>query len=346
MRNSYVWPAALLAALSMLIGTALAQRAPPAGGINSPTVPEGQTTNYISQSDLDSLATFVDQTKRLEAKNLKPKSTAIKNSNVMLDALHIACQLTDAQQVGSGKTTAGGQLVDIGLYETACANGMGYLLTLVGRDSATGISCLAASATQPGDASDATKVDTKCHLPANQDINALATTVMRNAGTPCDAHGVKWLGQNGPPVLDYTEVACNEGGGFVLRTPAPGSVGAVIDVLSCDDAAKHGAKCQMSAPPAAAAATSAAAPDGPRPNLQWFKDVLGKNGISCDVKQARVVGRESIKRRYVVEYQCPQQPQGLVAYVPPPGDTANAFESMDCAAAAVKKIACQFVGAH
>lgn len=340
-----------LAACLLMGGTAFAQHGPPpGGGMNGPTTPEGQTTNYMSQSDLSALADFVDSTRRLERKSLLPKSTATKRSKVMLEALHINCQLTDAEQLGSGKTAAGG---DIGLYEADCANGMGYLLTLVGRDSATGISCFAASATQPGDTSDPAKVDTRCHLPAGQDINAMATTVMRNAGTACDAHGVKWLGQSGSPALDYTEVACNEGGGFVLRTPAPGSVSGAVDVLSCSDAATHGAHCQLSAPAATVAAASAPAasgggslPEGPRPNLQWFKEALSKNGVSCDVTKARVVGRESIKRRYIVEYQCPQQPQGIVAYVPSPGDTASAFESMDCAAAAERKIACQFVGAR
>jgi hypothetical protein len=344
---------ALLSALLMMGGggTAFAQRPPSGGGMNGPTTPEGLTTNYLSQSDLSALADFVDQTRRLERKALQPKATATKRSKVMLDALHINCQLTDAEQLGSGKTAAGGQPVDIGLYEAACANGMGYLLTLVGKDSASGISCFAASATQPGDTVDPAKVDTKCHLPADLDINAMATTVMRNAGTACDAHGVQWLGQSGSPVLDYTEIACNEGEGFVLRTPAPGSIAGAIDVLSCSDAATHGAHCQMSAPEVAAASAPAATgggplPEGPRPDLQWFKDALSKHGVSCDVKKARVVGRESIKRRYIVEYQCPQQPQGLVAYVPSPGDTASAFESMDCAAAAERKIACQFVGAR
>jgi hypothetical protein len=305
----------------------------------------------MSQADVSGLADFVDNTRRLERKDLQPKSTAIKHSKVMLDALHIACELTDAEQVGAGKTTAGGQSVDIGLYETACSNGMGYLLTLVGKASASGVSCFAASATQPGDTSDLAKVDPKCHLPANQDINAMATSVMRNAGTPCDARGVKWLGQGGSPALDYTEIACNEGEGFVVRTPLPGSIGVAIDILGCASAATHGAQCQMSAPAPAVAAAPAAAgggppPEGPRPDLQWFKDALSKHGVSCDVKKARVVGRESIKRRYIVEYQCPQLPQGLVAYVPSPGDSAGVFESIDCAAAAERKLACQFVGAR
>ena len=355
MRYSYAW----LAALLMLGGTAFAQHAPPASGqASAPTNPGGQTGGTLSQTDIQGLADFVDSTKRLEHKNIVSKALATKRVTTMLNALHITCQPTDAQHMGSGKSRVGGQPVDVGLYEVACTNGMGYLLTLVGLSNASGISCFAAAATQqvapannPSDAAtpSADKVDSTCHLPANQDLNTMATTVIRNSGTACNAHGVKWLGQSGSPTLDYTEIACNEGQGFVLRTPAPGAIG-VIDVLSCADAATHGAQCQMSAPaPAVAAAAppasagSSTLPEGPRPDLKWFKDALSKNGVSCDVKKARVVGRESIKRRYVVEYQCPQQPQGLVAYVPSPGDTTNSFESMDCAAAAERKIACQFV---
>ena len=244
----------------------------------------------MSQSDIQGLADFVDSTKRLEHKNIVSKAMAAKRATTMLDALHITCHLTDAEHMGSGKSVVAGQPVDVGLYEVACANGMGYLLTLVGRSNASGISCFGASAAQqvvsadnPGatanpseTATSAERVDSTCHLPANQDLNTMATTVVRNAGTACDAHGVKWLGQSGSPTLDYTEVACNDGQGFVLRTPAPGSIG-VIDVLSCADAATHGAQCHMSAPaPAVAADTAPAAaggsppPDGPRPNLHWF----------------------------------------------------------------------------
>lgn len=344
-------------------GTTLAQHGPPASGTpNAPMNPGGQTGGGMSQSDIQGLADFVDSTKRLEHKNIVSKALATKRATTLLNALQITCHLTDVEHRGSGKSTLGGQPVEVGLYEVACANGMGYLLTLVGLSSASGVSCFAAAATQqvapsnnPTDTApnSVDKVESTCHLPTNQDINAMATTVIHNVGTACEAHGVKWLGQSGSPKLDYTEVACNDGQGFVLRTPVPGAVG-VIDVLSCADAAPHGAQCQMLAPaPAVAAAAVPAAaadgspvPEGPRPNLQWFKDVLSQNGVSCDVKKARVVGRESIKRRYVVEYQCPQQPQGLVAYVPSPGDTTHPFESMDCAAAAEKKITCQFVAPH
>jgi hypothetical protein len=341
----------LLATLFMMGGgNALAQHGPPPGGTSTPIAP--QTTGSMSQSDISGLADFVDSTSRLERKDLVSKAEATKRSKIVLTALHVGCPLTDAQHLASGRTTAGGKPIDVGLYEVACGNGMGYLLTLVGLSSASGISCFAASAAQQGDAVDPVKVDLKCRLPANENLNTMATTVMRNAGTACDAHSVKWLGQSGTPRLDYTEVACNDDQGFVLRTPAPGSI-ASIDVLSCKDAASHGAQCQLSAaaPAVAAAATPAAAGAAPssaepRPNLQWFKDALSKNGVSCDVKKARIVGRESIKRRYIVEYQCPQQPRGVVAYVPSAGDSTNPFESIDCDAAALRKIACQFVDVH
>ncbi len=331
--------------------TACAQHGPPAGGQPSaPMNPGGQTGGSLSQSDIQGLADFVDSTKRLERKNIVSKALATERATALLNALHITCQLTDAQQMGSGQSAVGGQRVEVGLYEVACANGMGYLLTLVGHSSASGISCFAAAATEQGDTSGGStgKVDSTCHLPANQDLVLMATTVLRNAGTACEAHGVKWLGQSGSPTLDYTEVSCRDGQGWVLRTPAPGGM-AGIDVLSCLDAAGHGARCQMlaSASEGAATAPPTAAnppPDGPRPDLQWFKQALSERDIVCDVKKARIVGRESIKRRYVVEYQCDGQPQGLVAYVPAPGDTVNPFESMDCAAAAERKIACQFVG--
>lgn len=386
----------LVALLTMGFGeAAFAQHGPPASGqASAPMNPGGQTGGSMSQSDIQGLADFVDNTKRLEHKNIVSKALATQRATTILNALHISCQLTDAQHRGSGKTVVGGQAVDVGLYEVACGNGMGYLLTLVGLSSASGISCFAAAATERvagGRASgesarhDSEPVDSVCRLPANQDLSVMATTVLRSLGTACTARGVRWLGQSGTPTLDYTEVACDDGRGWVLRTPAPGAV-AGIDALSCADAVTHGARCQMlvsgadvaasgasagvpgaasvsaaagpGSPPVAGgapgvapavAATSAAAggsplPEGQRPDLQWFKNALSERGVVCEVKKARIVGRESVKRRYVVEYQCDRQPQGLVAYVPAPGDTVNSFESMDCAAAAERKIACQFVG--
>jgi hypothetical protein len=324
---------------------AIAQRGPPpGGGINAAAAPGADITGYMSSADVKGLADFVDTTRRLDRKDLVSKAEALKRSIVMLDALHIACSPTDAEHVASGQSGSAGRPASVGLYEVACGNGMGYLLTLVGLSGASGISCLAASATETDTAVPST-VDTHCHLPANQDLHAMAATVMRGAGVDCDARDAGWLGQGGTPALDYTEVGCADGRDFVLRTPAPGST-AAIDVLSCGDAARHGAACKLTAALAPSAAPGLPDAAQTRPDLKWFKDQLAGNHVACDVRKARVIGRESVKRRYVVEYECPQQPRGLVAYVPAPGDTVNAFESMDCDAAAQRKLACQFVPAR
>jgi hypothetical protein len=335
---------ALLAALLMIgSGGVLAQVTVPGAGLNSSR--EGFTTGYMSQGDVKGLADFADTTSRLGRKDLVSKTLAAKRSTTILKALQISCQLTDAQHVAAGKSMVAGKPVDIGLYEVACANGMGYLLTTQDLSTASGISCLAASATQSNDTPDPVKVDLRCRLPANEDLGEMATAVMRNAGTTCNARTVKWLGESAAPKLDYTEVACSDDRGLVLRTPTPGSAGN-IDVISCPDAATKGAKCQLStAEPAAVSAAPAPASEA-RPSLQWFKDALSKNGVACDVKKARIVGRESIKRRYIVEYQCPQQPHGVVAYVPSDGDSINPFEWIDCNAAAARKLSCQFAAAQ
>jgi hypothetical protein len=338
----------LLAVLLVIDGAlAFAQGPPPGGGVSAPRAPEGITMGYMSQGDVKGLADFVDTTRLLERKDLVSKAVAAKRSTAMLKALAVPCQLTDAQHVAAGTSLTSGKSVDVGLYEVACANGMGYLLTMRDFSMASGISCLAASATQPGEGSDQVKVDSKCHLPANANLNEMAATVMRNSGTQCAASRVKWLGQSAEPKLDYTEVACSDDRGFVLRTPAPGAAGN-IDVVSCQDVVAHGAQCQLTGD-AAAAPTAGTVPAAgtavqTRPTLQWFKDALSKNGVTCEVKKARIVGRESIKRRYIVEYQCPQQPRGVVAYVPSEGDTVNPFEWVDCDTAASRKLACQLTG--
>jgi hypothetical protein len=347
------YPSALLAVFLVIDGTlAFAQGPPPGGGVNAARVPEGITMGYMSQGDVKGLADFVDSTRLLERKDLVPKTVAAKRSTAMLKALSVPCQLTDAKHIAAGKTMIGGKSVDVGLYEVACANGMGYLLTMRDFSMVSGISCLAASATQAGEGSDQARVDSKCHLPANANLNEMAATVMRNFGTQCAASKVKWLGESAEPKLDYTEVACSDDRGFVLRTPALGAAGN-IDIFSCHEAVAHGAKCQLTGDTAdtptsgtaTTAGTAAEAPAAPtRPTLQWFKDALSKNGVACEVKRARIVGRETIKRRYIVEYQCPQQPRGVMAYIPSEGDTVNLFEWVDCDTAASRKLSCQFTG--
>jgi hypothetical protein len=132
------------------------------------------------------------------------------------------------------------------------------------------------------------------------------------------------------------EVACEESGDYVVRAPRPGH-GGTVEVLNCQEVIKAGIRCEFAPSPTSASDTGSDS----RPTLSWFKDALLRNGVSCETKRARIVGRESIKRRYLVEFECAGQPQGLVAMVPASGDTVNSFESMNCQTAAGRGIHCQ-----
>lgn len=297
----------------------MAQQVPDAG---EPTE-DLRTRNAMSQSELKRLGEMVDQWNRVEGKSGVSPREARKRTAQMLEVLGVSCELTDAVYRGTGPGESKPHL-----YEAACKDGMGYLMSLAG-GSLSGTSCLSG---------DELASQVSCALPANSDGNAIAAAVLRGRSVACGVRAVKWLGVDARG-LDHVEVACEEAAGYVLRYPRPGHRGE-LEVLGCEAASQSGVRCQLT--------PTTSAPGGQsdsRPTLSWFKDALARNGVSCDSKRARIIGRESIKRRYLVEFECEGRPEGLVVYVPAEGDTANPFESMSCVAAANRGIHCQFLSA-
>jgi hypothetical protein len=216
---------------------------------------------------------------------------------------------------------------DLKIYEAACEEGAGYLL-LVHQSTLKGVSCLATG----NDSA------VKCAMPLNADNRAMAGRMLGHHHIDCAVRDVKWLGTSAAD-LDHIEVACESGVGYMVRSPRIGSSGKV-EVVDCQESLKQGVACELSS----SGATSGRVADS-RPSLEWFKEALSRNGVTCLTKRARIVGRESIKRRYLVEFECTDRPEGLIAFVPPVGDTVNPFESMSCAVAAERGIRCEWVSA-
>jgi hypothetical protein len=281
-----------------------------------------RSRNDMSQSEVKRLAEMIDQWNRVEGKSGVSPRLAKSRVKGMLAVLKVSCEVSDAVYRGKGPGEAAPHI-----YEAACNEGMGYLLTLLGT-SLTGASCLVAG-------HDGSQV--KCALPANSDSKAIASAVLRDKSIRCSVRELKWLGAD-VATLDHVEASCEEGNGYVVRVPRPGD-GRSLDVIPCQDAGKLGVRCELTPTPVAPLSSDA----GARPTLAWFKDALVRNGVSCETKRARIVGREAIKRRYLVEFECSDQPQGLVVFVPPAGDTVNSLESMNCLAAASRGINCQFL---
>ena len=279
------------------------------------------TRDTLSQSDLKRIAEQIDQWTRIEGNGTVTPRVAKPRTAAMLGVLKVSCAVSDAAYRGKVPAT------EQHLYEAACEDGMGYLLVLHGT-TLTGTSCLATGRDDS---------PMKCELPANADRNAMAGTVLKRNGVDCKVLGLKWLGTSAAN-LDHIETACEGGGGYVMRSPQMGSSGK-LDVLDCQDAVKHGIACELSRSAPSATASSA----DTRPTLSWFKEALSRNGVGCASKRARIVGRESVKRRYLVEFECSDRPDGLVAFVPPAGDTVNSFESMNCVSAAERGIRCELL---
>ena len=134
----------------------------------------------------------------------------------------------------------------------------------------------------------------------------------------------KWLGQSTTSNTDFLEVACIDGTGFIVASPLPGP-SLSIRVAACPDSTRQGVPCRLS--------------DNGL-SMQTFKDAMVQHQIVCDATDMHPVGRESIKRRRIVEFFCPQQyPKGPVAFVPLEQGAAP-FEVVDCIAAAQRGVIC------
>jgi hypothetical protein len=293
----------------------------------------GGLNGSLSREDLEKLNGPKSLSHTGGSRNTPQSHTKAKlRSEELVKALQLSCDVVDAELVvaGTSRTGASGIEVETRVYEVACRSGMGYLLEAQGSETPVGISCLAAEAARAADAAKGKKAGFLCQLPANRDAKAVATTVMAGAGTPCAVSEVRWFGRSSTTQSEYSEVVCNDGKGYLLRTALPGSQ-AQTTVVSCADAAKQGIKCRL----------TDSGPIESLVTLETFKGALAQNGVSCKIEQLREVGQEEIRKRYVVEYRCANQGAGMVAFVPLAGNL-NPYESVNCAAAATRGVMCTF----
>jgi len=285
------------------------------------------------------LQRYKSTVERKQNSNSEERERAKEESGALASAIALPCRLIDAERVGVIKSKADVTPAEVNIfadgkgrvYEIACSDGTGYFLVSRGAQPPMVISCFAADATHSADIAAGLKSEFNCLLPANKDIKAMATSLMTKAGATCEVNGVRWLGLNAANETEYSEVACADGKGYILKLPRTGAT-AQTSVMTCQEAAQNGLKCRL----------TDGGPITPRITMQSFQDALKDNGVNCQPAQMRVIGRERISRRYVVEVQCPERPQGLVAFIPLQ-DNANKFEAIDCTEAGTRDIACKFI---
>jgi len=261
------------------------------------------------------------------------RGKAQAESELLLKTLQVPCAITNARLVvaGTRQLKPGAREVDVKVYEVACDDGSGYLLQTQGADVPLANYCLGAEEARAADVAKGKQPSYFCSLPENRDVYArVSALVAKGSGASCTVADLKWFGRSTETHIDYSEVKCREGTGFLLQVPLPGVI-ATATVMSCTEAAKRGLKCHM---------TDAGPVEEPV-TLEVLKAALAQHGVSCTIGQFRLLGQEEQRKRYVVEYRCTDQPAGAVAFIPL-RDNTEAYESMDCAKAVRSGVLCSF----
>jgi hypothetical protein len=325
-------PAVVIAMICGLNGAVHAQNAPGTHQDN------GGLNGSLSREDLEKLGGDHKQDSNGDSPrdSAQARAKAKSRSEELLKALQLSCEVSDAQLVvaGTRRAASGRKEVETRVYEVACGGGMGYLLETQGGEKPMGISCLSAEEARAVDVAKGREPGFFCKLPGNKDVYAtVASLIAAGAGTPCAVTTLQLFGRSESTQSEYSEVACKDGKGFLLRTPQPGSQ-AKTTVTSCADAAKQGIKCRL----------TDAGPIETPVTLETFKDALAQHGVSCKIEQIRMIGQEDHLKRYVIEYRCADQPAGMVAFIPLEANT-NPYESLDCAAAVARDLKCLLTSA-
>lgn len=307
-------------------------------GVNAPIHAQNAPGTHQDNSGLNGSLSREDLQKLSGDRKNEPKDTpemrarAKTQSVALLESLKISCEASDAKLLVAGtirsKSTA--KEVEARVYEVACNHAMGYLLETQGKETPIAISCLSAEEARAVDVAKGKEPSFFCRLPGNADVHAwVSSMIVENTGAQCTVDKLQLFGRSASTHTEYSEVACTEGNGFMLRMAQPGFDAKPV-VMSCREAARQNIKCKLTDPgPVDAPVTT-----------ETLKEALARNGVTCSIAQIRVVGQEEHLKRYVVEYLCADQATGKVAFVPLPGNT-NPFESEDCAAArADRDVAC------
>ena len=343
----------------------------------------------------------------------KPKPTNVVSAEQKAEAASFAqragyaCTVGEVRYLGqSDSKDAAGKKVTRQLYEVSCNEGLGYILAGNAAD-VSGYNCLAAETGSRAAKAQGKEFGVTCAIPRNLDVKLATQPFAQKAGLACTVTGGEWIGRANVSGADRYEVACSEGGGYVLdvtpaavrsltclaavaggyeckytpkadqvrflsklaapasqtceatdaryivsdnktgnsyyeiacAAPKPGfvvevsSAGAFSRSIDCLRATGISGGCKLTDTAALQAATTA----------QYAALLNGRN-LACTVAQARPIGKETAAaKRDVVEFSCPEQTAGLVAWTPAVG-AAGKFEAFDCFTAEARGVRCQLTG--
>lgn len=212
--------------------------------------------------------------------NKDQRAQGIKEAPAVVQSAGVPCTVTDAYFLGkSGQKDAAGKDYQASIYETACKEGMGYVvISAPSGAKAKAYDCLA-TASNPSLA---------CRLPANADPKQNLAPLLSAAGHPCTLKDARYVG-TGPTGDTYYEAACQEGEGYILQTSATGAPKATPCL-------------QMQGGPSACTLTPKAQ------SVASFSALVRQSGKTCQVSDVRYVGSSTATGETFYEIACGSQP--------------------------------------
>ncbi len=221
------------------------------------------------------------------------------------------CQISDVRLLGS---TSGDAPID--RYEVACGASGGGIIDYPSFKSAAPIAyhnCLMVDGGKSA-----------CTLTTKAQINAQMAPLAAKADPKCQVSGSRFVGVGKETQATYYEFGCSNSVGFMVEVKADGSYSRVVP---CSAAAGLGG-CTLTAAGTIAAGANAT-----------YTALLKTAGKTCNVSDYNVVGSQDATHRDYVEFKCPEQPWGLIGFVPQPG-TQSDVNVTDCFTDQVRHKSC------
>jgi len=189
-----------------------------------------------------------------------------KDAPALVAASKAPCTVTDAYFIGGG---VGADKVHANYYEVSCKEGLGYIMVAKDKVPAP-------------EAVDCVKLSTKtadgkpnplaCRLAGNRHPALGLQPVVTQAGHGCTVSNGRYVGSTTD--VDIYEVACSEGGGYILETSRNGSVGP--KTTNCVIYASGGGlKCSL---------------ESEADQMVYVDKLVAASGKPCAIKARRYVG--------------------------------------------------------
>ncbi len=218
------------------------------------------------------------------------------------------CEVSGARLIGS---TTSGALID--RYEVQCKDDVGGLIDYpqIGQTGSTDFKpCLVEEGTTSA-----------CTLTTHDQIIKKLTPLAAQADKDCQVNNVRWVGITKDSDGYFYEFGCSNKPGFIVLTGLDNSY---QHIVTCATAAGLGG-CKFTD-------TGAVAADA----KSGYSKQLGDAGYPCTVTDYDVKGTQPDTKRDYIEFKCPEQPWGLLGYIPQP-DSTSALHVTDCFMDAIHK---------